>query len=302
MKLSSLRPDIIIAGWAFLSLIYTFDSTAQLRASERSTLTQTIDGTVITVDYSRPSRRDRDPIFGGVVHWGVVWTPGADRATRIEFSKDVTIDGNEVPAGSYSMWMAVNENQWEVALSERDSLFHVPHLVLNDDQIRFFVTPRVHAYEMETLTFLMPEIRDDGAILRMHWGTTFVDMNIVVPTTQVFTVTEQIAEIYIGKYQVDVESGMFGPHGAYSYVLDVRYEDEYLQADWDMKWDEGPWSMSFAPVSDQVFHPAGMMGGEPVSVVDYIFIEFELSADGISASFEARDASDKLTLSGTRIE
>ena len=36
---------------------------AQIRASERGTVSQTVDGTVITVDYSRPRIRGRDSVF-----------------------------------------------------------------------------------------------------------------------------------------------------------------------------------------------------------------------------------------------
>ena len=42
---------------------------AQIRSSERGMASQTVDGTVITVDYARPQARGRRVIFG-VVYWG----------------------------------------------------------------------------------------------------------------------------------------------------------------------------------------------------------------------------------------
>ena len=53
------------------------DAHAQIRASERGTVTQTVDGTTIKIDYSRPQARGRDNLYGGQIHWGEVWSPGA---------------------------------------------------------------------------------------------------------------------------------------------------------------------------------------------------------------------------------
>ncbi len=76
---------------------------AQVRTSERATVSQTIDGTVIEIDYARPRLRGRTS-FGGVVHWGEMWTPGANWATTLRVSRDVRLDGHLVPAGEYSVW------------------------------------------------------------------------------------------------------------------------------------------------------------------------------------------------------
>src|SRR5688500_19131881 len=92
---------------------------AQVRLSERATVSQTVDGTVITIDYARPRVRGRSPIFGGQVHWGEVWTPGANMATTLETDRDIAIDGHAVPAGKYSVWLEVaHEGPWTLV---RDS-------------------------------------------------------------------------------------------------------------------------------------------------------------------------------------
>ena len=61
---------------------------AQIRASELAVTRQTIDGTVITLEYSRPRVRGRPVMFGergrSIVHWEEVWTPGANYATTLE--------------------------------------------------------------------------------------------------------------------------------------------------------------------------------------------------------------------------
>ena len=59
-----------------------------------------IDGTKITMEYSRPRARGRNPLFGTrAVRWDEVWTPGANWATTFETTKDMTLNGRRVPKG-----------------------------------------------------------------------------------------------------------------------------------------------------------------------------------------------------------
>ena len=60
------------------------------RASQHGTVSQTVNETTISVDYDRPVARGRE-LYGGIIDWDVVWTPGANRATWIEFSTPVTV-------------------------------------------------------------------------------------------------------------------------------------------------------------------------------------------------------------------
>src|SRR4051812_19764383 len=79
---------------------------AQIRASERGSVSQTVDGTLIAVNYGRAQARGRDSLFGKVVTRDEIWTPGANQSTTFEISRDVTVGGKPLPAGKYSMWMS----------------------------------------------------------------------------------------------------------------------------------------------------------------------------------------------------
>src|SRR5215831_8637063 len=78
------------------------------RRSQRGTVTQSVNGTEISIRYYRPVLRGRVP-FPDVVGWGRTWTPGADSATRIETSGPLAIEGKELPAGKYSIWVVPDE-------------------------------------------------------------------------------------------------------------------------------------------------------------------------------------------------
>src|SRR5258705_10053514 len=97
---------LLIVGLPSVTGPLGHSATAQIRASERGSLSQTVDGTIITVNYGRAQARGRDSLFGKVVTRDEIWTPGANASTTFDVSRDVTVGGKPLPAGEYSMWMS----------------------------------------------------------------------------------------------------------------------------------------------------------------------------------------------------
>jgi len=75
---------------------------AQPRAIQHGGVTQAVNTTDITLEYDRPVLRGRS-VFGDLLDYDVVWTPGANRATWIEFSEPVTVQGASLEAGRYGI-------------------------------------------------------------------------------------------------------------------------------------------------------------------------------------------------------
>lgn len=70
------------------------------RPSPPATVTATTSkGTVIKIDYSQPSVKGREIGKDVEPMKGKVWRTGANEATVFEVSKDVTINGKNLPAG-----------------------------------------------------------------------------------------------------------------------------------------------------------------------------------------------------------
>ena len=113
-------------------------------ASQRARVDQTVAFTEISVMYGRPVARGRT-LFGGdsaLVKWDDVWHPGADSATRVSFSHDVKLEGHDVKAGEYSLWLIPRANApWTVILSRAAHVFHKPYPGESSDAYRFDVTP-----------------------------------------------------------------------------------------------------------------------------------------------------------------
>ena len=177
---------------------------ATFRISQRATISQRIGPALVSLDYSRPGARGRSPLFGKVVHWGEIWTPGANEATVLELSDSVTIEGHDVPAGRWSLWMIPsNVGAWELVLDPADSLFHTQRPELGGErQIRFPVRTEADAHT-EFLTWSFPQVDRDRAMLVMEWGTTRVPLQIEVDFPMpVFTVTADVAAQYTGEWEI----------------------------------------------------------------------------------------------------
>ena len=159
---------------------------AQVKASEQSSVSQTVDGTVITVDYSRPQVRGRQDVFGKVVAAGALWTPGANWATTLEVSKPIRLQGRDLAAGKYSMWMVTGPGDWTVYLHKNARLFHTNPPQVGDMLLSFTVRP-TQVEHTELVTFDFPRVAPDSTTLRFRWATTALSLDIVTQATKTIT-------------------------------------------------------------------------------------------------------------------
>src|SRR5215213_5793688 len=59
--------------------------------SQAAVVGQRIANTEITITYSRPVARGRT-LFGGIVPYDAVWNPGADQATAMTTTRDISVN------------------------------------------------------------------------------------------------------------------------------------------------------------------------------------------------------------------
>jgi len=148
----------------------------QVPRSQHGSVTQRVGSTDISISYNRPVARGRD-LFGGIVRWGRVWHPGADSATTISFSRDVSIEGHDLVAGRYTLWTipAESPQPWTVIFSRALDVWHTPYPGESSDVLRVTV-PSEQGAHMEVLAYYFPLVTPDSAQLRLHWGRTIVPL------------------------------------------------------------------------------------------------------------------------------
>ncbi len=145
--------------------------------SQRGTVTQKIAFTEIKLEYGRPTARGR-ALFGALVPWDSIWHPGADLATEIAISRDITVEGQPVAKGVYTAWLIPRaQGAWTFILNRKTKIQHTPYPGSASEVARVDVMPDANSH-VETLTWLFPMVlRDEGA-LRMQWGTIGITLRI----------------------------------------------------------------------------------------------------------------------------
>ena len=272
-----------------LACLMAVSAEAQVRASERGSVSQTVDGTVITIDYGRAQARGRDSLFGKVVTKGEVWTPGANASTTMQVSRDVTVGGKSLPAGKYSVWMVSDPSApWTLYFHTNATLFHTRHPKLADMALAVPVSHTSTGAHVEMLTFDFPRVSPAGAELRLRWGTTTVPVEIsVTPSTPRTAMTAEQLAPYLGTYGVtfsaaegkrtpETKLAIVNAKGALRGIMDGPGE---------------AMEMEYLPTSTpHRFMPAFLKDGKifDVEVVPVDFRMVDGRAVGFSAIFEGR--------------
>jgi hypothetical protein len=272
---------------------------AQIRASELASVSQTVDGTKITIEYSRPRARGRDAIFGTkYVEWDEVWTPGANYATSFETNHDITLDGHPVPKGKYSVWLVVKKSgPWTFVLDPRAKLFHMQHPDPTSAQIRFDVKAQGAPFT-EALTWSFPDVRATGATLAMAWLKTRVAVEIGVPPSLVVELPSADAAPYLGRYEFEPMTKEDSAKAKMDAFV-VSYENGVLKGQFDPI-DDYMQKFALIRIGPDTFAP-GLYEKGVIYEVLRPDLTFEFArANGRAASLEMRDDSDKLEGKATR--
>lgn len=132
-------------------------------------------GTVVSIDYSQPSvkgrtiGKDLEPMAGKV------WRTGANDATVFEISRDVKIEGKDLPAGKYALFTIANEDEWTIIFNKKASQWGAFSYKEADDALRVKVKPGKAKNFAEKMTFTV----DKKGTVSLLWGDTKVDFRVV---------------------------------------------------------------------------------------------------------------------------
>lgn len=269
--------------------------TAQMRSSERGAVSQTIDGTVITIDYSRPQVRGRDSLFGKWVHWGAVWTPGANFATTLEVNRPLKIDGHPVAPGKYSLWLVVQPGDWTMVIDPRNHLYHEPYPDSTADQIRYPVTPGVGPFT-EMLAFSFQDVHGDEGTLVLRWGTTQVTFKLEVESKFKLTLAAADAKPYLGTYQFRW-TGV--PDSVPPSTVTLVHENGMLLGHWTPAPFPEVENIVLVRFSDDWFMVGTMEHGKLTDLMDEWTFQFT-KQDNVATKFEAWSEQEKPDGTGTR--
>jgi len=191
MKRLSIISFILILSFLLILSSTTF-AQKKVRPSLKASVMQTLGvDTDITIVYSRPGVKGRK-IWGELVPYGLApgnkysndkpfpWRVGANENTTIEFSKDVLIEGNKLPAGKYGIHMIPSEKDWIIIFSKNNSGWGSFAYNQEEDALRVTVTPTETPHQ-EWLIFGFGNLAGTSATAFLLWEKLMVPFKIELP-------------------------------------------------------------------------------------------------------------------------
>lgn len=138
-----------------------------LKGSPHRTAMATINKNHVHIEYSSPGVKGRT-IWGGLVAYDQVWVAGAHKATRIQFSKEVQIDGKKIPAGTYGLFAIPGKENWTIILNSRYDQHLADDYNEKEDILRLQLKPEEHEMTPR-LTYTVDKIDETNGAITLLW-------------------------------------------------------------------------------------------------------------------------------------
>jgi Protein of unknown function (DUF2911) len=148
--------------------------------SPAASVSQTVGLTDISVTYHRPGVKGR-VIWGALEPYDKVWRAGANEATTISFSDDVTIDGKPVKAGMYAFFVIPRQGDWTVILNSEAKQWGAFRYDSTKDVVKFSVKPETAPNE-ERLSYSFTDLTGTSVKLVLRWEKIALPVSIDVKT------------------------------------------------------------------------------------------------------------------------
>ena len=133
----------------------------------------------ISVNYSRPQVKGR-VVFGDLVPFDKMWRTGANASTKVNFSDDVTIDGNKLTAGEYALYTIPGKTEWTIIFHKNIKLWGLGdpgEYKEENDALRIKVKPQMNSF-VENLTISISDISSNTCKMNLEWEKTKVSFSV----------------------------------------------------------------------------------------------------------------------------
>lgn len=217
------RTFLFSFGLILLLLSAASITSAQLRLprpSPKATVTQTIGVTDVTVVYSRPAVKGRKiwgdwpvqvageatlddqntrPAGAPIVPYGHIWRTGANEATQFTVTDDVLINGQPLPAGTYSLHSIPGKDEWTIifnTVAQQGGSFEYDS---KKDALRVKTKPEVSDHPHEYLDISLDPVKDNAIVARVNWEKVSVPFTVEVKDVPAVAVSRARAAVAAAK-------------------------------------------------------------------------------------------------------
>jgi len=128
------------------------------------------DSKTITVDYSSPRMKGRK-IFGDLVPYSQVWRTGANEATTFVTTSALTVEGKDVPGGSYTIFTLPTQDKWTLIINKHTGEWGIPYKYESEELARVPMSVSSTGSPVENFTIAFQQSGSE-CTLQMSWENT----------------------------------------------------------------------------------------------------------------------------------
>jgi len=149
------------------------------RPSPPAVAAQTLlSGAVISIDYSQPSVKGRTIGKDLEPKEGAVWRTGANEATVFETSKDIHVEGRELPAGKYGLFTIAGKDEWTIIFNKTWKQWGAFEYKEADDVLRVKVKTVPLANSVEWLKYEFLDQTENSATIALVWEKQMIPFKV----------------------------------------------------------------------------------------------------------------------------
>jgi Protein of unknown function (DUF2911) len=116
------------------------------------------------------------------VPFGKVWRTGANAATTLTFSDDVTIGGKEVKAGKYGLLTIPGAEMWTIIISKDATVNQPSNYKQENDVVRVSAPVVKLPFAVENFTINFSDITGNSCNVQLMWEKTYVQFAVTTGT------------------------------------------------------------------------------------------------------------------------
>lgn len=211
MKKLLIIPLILLAGFSSFAQEISLPPSGN---NQKASVTQWIGPVSVTITYSSPdvhgpNNQDRKGhIWGELVPYGFAdpgfgttksapWRAGANENTTITVSHDVKIEGKDLKAGTYGLFLAPEKDAaWKWIFSKTSSSWGSYYYDPAEDALRVESKPEDASYT-EWLTYGFDDRQPASAVAFLQWENKKIPFKIEVPN---------VNDIYVSQIRNDLKT------------------------------------------------------------------------------------------------
>lgn len=176
-KIMALLASALLLGQSLMAQLTTMPN----GGNKKAMVGELVGLTDVTITYNRPGVKGREgKIWGQLVPFGfsdlgfgtakaAPWRAGANESTNIEFSTDVMINGQKLPAGKYGFFIAVGKQESTLIFSKNTSAWGSYFYDEAADALRVTIKQQPLDKSVEYLQFVFLDQTANSATIALQW-------------------------------------------------------------------------------------------------------------------------------------